>query len=149
MNLALVSAAAASILTGIAIWTVQAWKYEGIISDIKYEQSEAARKVFESAQRQFEIDIAQKDKAIHEATLRAQKNQALARALDSDVDSLRAQLASSSTSMPTASCEAVRNYANTLSAVFGSCTERYSDLARNAQGHLSDTIMLEQAWPKH
>lgn len=149
MNLALVSAAAASIIAGIAAWHVQSWRYEGIISDIKYEQSEAARKVFESVQRQHELDIAQKDKAIHEATLRAQKNQALARTLDSDVDSLRAQLASASTSMPATSCEAVRSYSNTIGDILGESVQRYSDVARTLDQCTSDVQMMQDAWPSY
>lgn len=130
-------------------WQVQNWRYGEQIENIKYEQSEAARKVFESAQRQHDLDIARKDQALNEATLRAQKNQALARALDYDVMRVRDELAATRTSMPTASCEAVRKHTDTLSAVLGSCIQEYSDVARSAQGHQSDTIMLEQAWPKH
>lgn len=126
-------------------WQVQNWRYGEQIENIKYEQSEAARKVFESAQRQHELDIARKDKAIHEATLRAQKNQALARALDSDVNSVRNELASARASMPTASCEAVRKHAETLSVTLGSCISEYSDMAREAQGYLSDVMLLEDA----
>lgn len=136
---------------GIALWAgwqVQEYRYGEIINDIKFEQSEAARKVFESAHRQYLIDIAQKDKALNEATLRSQKNATLARALDSDIDRLRDELTATRTSLSTASCETVRKHAETLSVVFGQCSERYSDLARNAQGHLSDVILLEQAWPK-
>ena len=135
---------AAAVAIG-ATWQVQEWRYEGIIQGKNFEQSEAARKVFESAQLQHEIDIAQKDKAIHEATLRAQKNQALARALDSDVNSVRNELASARASMPTASCEAVRKHAETLSVTLGSCISEYSDMAREAQGYLSDVMLLEAA----
>jgi len=133
---------------GIALWAgwqVQEYRYGEIINDIKFEQSEAARKVFESAHRQYLIDIAQKDKALNEATLRAQKNQALAIALDSDVDSLRDLLTAERSRMPSASCEAVRKHAETLSSTLGSCIVEYSDMAREAQGYLSDVMLLEAA----
>lgn len=149
MNLAIVSAAAGSIIAGIAAWQVQNWRYGEQINDIKFEQSEAARKVFESAQRSYEQDIARKDKAINDATLRAQKNATRSRALDSDVGRLRDELTATRASMSTASCEAVRKHADTIAAVFGSCAERYSDMARAAQGHQSDVTLLEEAWPKH
>jgi hypothetical protein len=145
MNLALVSAGAASLVTAIAVWQVQEWRYGEKINEARYEQSEAARKVFESAQRQFELDLAQKDKAINEAIQRAQANAALARKLDSDVDSMRDELAATRSSLPQASCEAVRKHAETLSVTLGSCIREYSDMAREAQGYLSDVILLEES----
>jgi len=137
---------------GIALWAgwqVQEYRYGEIINDIKYEQSEAARKVFESAQRQHNIDTAQLTKALNEANQRSKKYEDRARALDGDVNSVRSDLAAERSRMPTASCEAVRKHAETLSSTLGSCIGEYSDMAREAQGYLSDSIMLEQAWPKH
>lgn len=38
--------------------------------------------------------------------------------------------------------------ANALSVVSNQCSERYSTLARDAQGHVSDIQTLTEAWPK-
>jgi hypothetical protein len=35
-----------------------------------------------------------------------------------------------------------------LSAVFESCTSEYLDVAQAADGHASDSLTLQQAWPK-
>ena len=147
MKLLIASAAASSIITGMSVWKTQDWRYGEQINEIKLEQSEAARKVFEEAQRQHEIDLARKDKALHEANLRAQANANLARKLDSDVDSVRDELAQARASLPKATCDAARNYAASFTELFGSCAERYSDVARKAQGHAEDVRLMQEARP--
>lgn len=129
-------------------WQVQNWRYGEQINDIKFEQSEAARKVFETAQREHDIQQAKKDEALNEANKRAQKNAALARELDGDVDRMRKQLASASASLPEATCEAARDYASALSDVYGSCVQEYRGVAKALDGALSDLKTLEQAWPE-
>jgi hypothetical protein len=128
-----------------ASWKVQDWRYGEKIQEARAEQSESALKVFQAAQKTYEADLAKKDKAIHDATLRAQTNQALARALDGDVDRMRDELSAERSRLPAASCEAVRKHAETLSSTLGSCIGEYSDMAREAQGYLSDVMLLEAA----
>lgn len=36
---------------------------------------------------------------------------------------------------------------NTLTDLFGQCTERYSELAEKADGHVIDVVTLTTAWP--
>ena len=40
-------------------------------------------------------------------------------------------------------------YADPFPELFLTCSERYSDMARKADGHASDALMLLQAWPKN
>lgn len=63
-------------------------------------------------------------------------------------NSLRDQLAAARNQLSSASCDSVRKYASTVNDVFGECTAKYSELAGKAQGHASDSLMYEQAWPK-
>lgn len=148
MNIALLSAGAAAIVASIATWQVQNWRYGEKIQEARAQQSEAARKAMEAMQREYEADIARKDKALNEATQRAQKNMALARDLDANVDSLRSELDSARAEMPAKSCDAVRNYANALSDVFGESTERYSGLAKTLDECTSNVKLMQDAWPR-
>lgn len=147
MNIALLSAGAAAIVASIATWQVQNWRYGEKIQEARAEQSEAARKAMEAMQREYEADIARKDKAIHEATLRAQTNADLARKLDSDVDSVRDELREARAEMPAKSCDAVRNYANALNDVFGESVQRYSSVAKEIDQCHSDLKLMRDAWP--
>lgn len=146
MNIyAIIGAAAIGFL---AAWTAQGWRYGEQIESIKLAQSEAARKAFESAQRENERLQAQKDEALNEANKRAQKNAALARELDSDVDRLRQTIRAGVSGLPQASCDAARNYAAAIADVYGSCVKEYSSLAKTLDGALSDLKTIEDAWPK-
>lgn len=147
MNIAILSAAAASIVTAVTVWNAQDWRYGEKIQEARAEQSEAARKTMESMQREYEADIARKDKAIHEATLRAQKNQALARSLDADVNSVRDELNTARADLSQASAEAVRRYSDALSDVYGACVTRYSVVAKASDQCASDLRLMQDAWP--
>lgn len=148
MKIALISAGAAAIVASIATWQVQNWRYGEKIQEARAEQSEAARKAMESMQREYQADIERKDKALNEATQRAQKNATLARSLDSDVDRMRQELDSARAEMPAKSCDAVRNYANALDDVFRESIQRYSGLAKEADQCTSDLKLMQDAWPK-
>lgn len=148
MKIALLSAGAAAIVASIATWQVQNWRYGEKIQEARAEQSEAARKAMEAMQREYQDDIARKDKALNEATQRAKKNMALARDLDANVDSLRSELNSARAEMPAKSCDAVRNYANALDDVFRESIERYSSVAKEIDQCHSDIKLMQDAWPK-
>ena len=63
-------------------------------------------------------------------------------------DSLRDDLSSYRSQLPGASCDAVRSHAAALNTVFGECSRAIEGLAGQAQGHASDALTLQQAWPK-
>jgi hypothetical protein len=69
-------------------------------------------------------------------------------AVRSERDGLRDELAASRLQLPDASCTSVRDHATTLSTVFGQCSDRLESMAREAAGHASDSLKLQQSWPK-
>lgn len=147
MKIALLSAGAAAIVASIAVWNIQNWRYGEKIQEARAEQSEAARKAMEAMQREYEADIARKDKAIHEATLRAQKNQALARALDANVNSVRIELNTARADLSKASADAVRKYSDAQSIVVRACTARLVEVGVAATQCASDIRLMQEAWP--
>jgi len=138
----------AAIVGFSSAWAVQGWRYGEQIATMQKEAAQATTKAVQKAMEKTQADQKRKDDALQEANLRAQKNAALARDLDGDVDRMRKQLAANTTSLPGATCEASRNYATTISGLLEACTTRYSDVARAATGHASDVKTLESAWPE-
>jgi len=132
-----------------ASWKVQDWRYGEKIQESRAQQAEANGKALAAAQKTYEADLARKDKAINDANLRAQTNQALARALDGDVLRMREQLAAADSGLSKASAEASRKYASAAKELFGSCAKEYLDMARSAQGHAEDARLVREAWPLH
>ena len=89
----------------------------------------------------------QKDEAVNEANRIAQVNAKAATAARAELDRLRRQLASA-TDLSSATCASTRNYATTLSLVFGECATRLGEVAKDADGHAADSRTLEGAWPR-
>lgn len=88
-----------------------------------------------------------KDDALTAANERAKTAEAAASAARAVGDRLRHDLANTD-SVSRASLDSLRSYTTTLRAVFGECTAEVERLAGKADGHASDAMTLEQAWPK-
>lgn len=138
----------ASAIAFLAAWSAQGWRYGEQIATMQKEAAQATTKAVQEERAKAQAAQAKKDEALNEANKRAQKNAALARELDSDVDRLRAQLNSNSANLPQASCEASRNYATTVSDVFGESIQRYSEVARTLDQCVSEVKMMQDAWPQ-
>ena len=97
--------------------------------------------------RQRERDLQQKVKdAENEAKQREKAILADATAVRTERDRLRSEIATSRNRMSTASTNAVREYASTLSSVFEECAGQLEELARIAAGHASDSLMYQRGW---
>lgn len=89
------------------------------------------------------VTEAQNERIKSETTLQVQ----LAAARSVSV-SLRDDLADYRRSLATASVDAARAYADAGLRLLGACQERYIGVAAAAKGHLADSLMYQQAWPK-
>jgi chromosome segregation ATPase len=147
MNIALVSAAAASIVTAVAVWNFQGYRYGEQIATMQKEAAEATTKAVKAAMDKTQADQQRKDDALREANIRVQKNQALARALDGDIDRVRDELATARADLSKASADAVRRYSDAQSNVVGACTARLVELAKHADQCASDIRLMQEAWP--
>jgi hypothetical protein len=88
-----------------------------------------------------------KDDALEEANKLAQKNANAAASARSELSRVRKQLANSVT-ISSATCASTRNYADTLSVVFGECATRLTEVAKDADGHAADSRTFQRAWPR-
>lgn len=144
----LAAAILSAALAATGAWQVQAWRYGGQIARIELAQHDRAEQAIRTAMARTTELQHQKDEALNEATKRTQRNAAAAAAARSERDSLRDELAAERERLPGAACPAVRNYAAAVNTVFSQCAAALEDLARAADGHASDALMLEQAWPR-
>lgn len=86
--------------------------------------------------------------AINAASEREKKSKVAAAAARAATDSLRDDLTAARSQLSSASLVSLRSHAATLNAVFGECTREVERLAGAAEGHASDALTFEKAWPK-
>jgi len=110
--------------------------------------AKAALKAVEVAQAETIRLQGIKDEALKKANLRANANKVAAAAAATERDSLRDELAAASAKLPSLSHQACLARADALSGVFDQCAGAYQGMAGKAQGHLSDAMTLDDAWPK-
>ena len=119
-------------------------KAERVASELRQEiaiaNAEAANK---AAALRSKVIGAQNEATKREATLRAAYDAALSESdgLRNDIENIRAQHAG-------ATADARAKYEATVGAVLGDCARRYSEVAKAADGHASDSLKLQSAWPK-
>jgi hypothetical protein len=141
-------ASAASLIIGLgAGWTANGWRLNGKINRMVAEASQALAEAGKNAMLESARLQKLKDDALEEANRTAQKNALAATAARTELDRLRRELANR-TSIANATCASTRNYASTLSTVFGECAARLTEVAKDADGHAADSRALQQSWPR-
>lgn len=142
------AAIAGAILAGVFTWKVQGWRYDHQITSLqaKYQaEVQAANDRALAAERMTNQRLAE---ARNAAAKREQDLRRDGDALRDAADRLREQAAAARRDLPTATADAARNTAAAATAVLESCVREYQALARAADGHASDTLTLQQSWPR-
>jgi len=132
----------------LAAWTIQGWRYDAVISEMKKDAAEATTKAVKEALSKTELEQKRKDDALEEATRRNQKIMAFARGLDGDINRVRDELATARADLSKANIEAVRTYSAAQSVVLGEATARLTELANYADQCASDLKLTQDAWPE-
>jgi chromosome segregation ATPase len=89
----------------------------------------------------------EKDDALQQAADREKSLRADADRVRGQRDSLQRELAASRAAIDTASLGSLRARVAALTDVFEECVREYSDVAAKADGHASDSLMYQHAWP--
>jgi hypothetical protein len=143
-----VIASAASLTIGLATgWTANGWRLNGKIDRMMAEHSQALAEAGKNAMMESARLQKLKDEALDEANRIAQKNATSAANARAELDRVRKQLASSVT-IGSSTCASTRDYASTLSVVFGECSTRLVEMAKDADGHAADSRTFQRAWPR-
>jgi len=114
-------------------------------------QSEYTQKalIASEAARIKERDLqTQLQEAQNEARTRENALIAAADGARSERDGLRDELAAIGDRLSKASAASLRKYATTANSILRECSDRLAGLAREADRHASDSLMLQRAWPK-
>lgn len=116
---------------------------------VEVEYQAASLAAAKKAQLETQNLQAQLDKANHDAKDREAKLASAANSARTAANSLQHDLDTIRTNLPKLTEQAVRQYADTASVVFGECTDRYIKLAAKADAIDSDRQTLAQAWPNN
>ena len=141
-------AAAVSLAIGLATgWTANGWRLNARIDQMLARHSLDLSKATEAAMNESSRLQKLKDDALNEANKIAQRNANAAANARSELDRVRKQLANSVT-IGSSTCASTRNYADTLVNVFGECSTRLLEMAKEADGHALDSRTCYNAFPR-
>lgn len=146
--LPLIFAGVAAVAGFTGAWTYQSARYERLLTTQQTEYLKRDFKALEIAHADTIRLHEQAAKAASAATTRQNRIAADRDRLRADVDGLRDELTASRLQLPDASCPSVRDHAAALNNVFGQCAAAIEGLAGKADGHASDSLMLQEAWPR-
>jgi len=134
---------------GFHFWEARliATGHEAGYAKAKAEYSASALKAQEKARAETARMQKEKDDAEERWAARLSGQKRDADRLLAERDGLRSTLSATRAKLATAPIEAVRRYAATATDVFEQCTARYSEVAQAADGHASDSLKLQEAWP--
>ena len=142
-----IATAAALVIGALGGWTANGWRLNGKIDQMIARHSQDLSKATEAALNESLRLQKLKDEALDEANKIAQKNAQTAANVRAELDRVRKQLANS-TAITDATCASTRNYASTLSIVFGECATRLTEVAKDADGHAADSRTFQNSWPR-
>ena len=118
------------------------WDAEKVVQRHAAYEAEAENRRMETKRQTGVID-AQNAQVTRNAALQTDADRA-----NSVIASLRDTIAPSVSKLPGESAAAASKYAATAAKLFLACGEALTDVSRHADGHASDSLMLQQAWPK-
>jgi hypothetical protein len=135
---ALMAAAAAAAGT----WQIQSWRIEAIHADHARKALEATELARVETQKLQEI----KDEALRMANARASQHRIAADGARTELDRLRDTIATADKNQPPNTSRT--DAAATARAILADCAAQYQSVARAADGHYSDAVTLQSAWPR-
>lgn len=145
----LAAIAVTAALSAGGAWQYQANKYERLLVEQRTEYATAQVRALEVAHADTIRLQEATSKALAAAATRLQRLSADRDRLRATADGLRDDLATATSRLPTATCDAAREYAAASTDVFGRCAAALERLASQADGHAIDTRTLSEAWPKN
>ena len=140
--------AAVAVAAFVSGFTTNGWRLNSKIDNMVAEHSMAVMVATEKAAQETTRLQKEKDDAIAKAQLQIQANAAAAAAARRERDGLRDDLAASRVAIANASIGSLREHASALTTVFEQCAGQLEEMARIADGHATDTVMLLDAWPR-
>ena len=145
---------APALVVGLLVWFFQESRLGAELAEVQAESDQyraevlAEKAAASERVRKVEGDWnAKYQTAVNSARDRERDLRADVAALRDAAQGLRAQHTEAMRRLAQAPAEAVREYAATVSDVFGECQTRYAEVAEAAQRHSDDVRTLIEAWP--
>lgn len=148
IQVAAIAAVVAGLLGAAGSWQIQAWRYNAQIQTMQSEFTKTVAAAERNAQAQERRLNLQIQEARNAAAKREQDLRRDGDSLRGAFDRLRDQTAAARRDLPAATPDAARATAATATELLESCAREYQALARAADGHASDTLTLQESWPK-
>ena len=148
IRVAVIAALVAAVLAAAGAWQVQAWRYGLQIADLKAKHQGEIQAANDRALQAERMTNQRLTEARNAAAKREQDLRRDGDSLRNNFERLRDQAAATRRDLPTATPDAARATAATATELLESCAREYQALARAADGHASDTLTLQQSWPK-
>ena len=120
--------------------TQAAWDAEKVVQLAAAAQEEAKNR---RIQTENDLKVINAQKAQTQRIVALQADSVKSRAV---VGGLRDTIRAANAELSSRTADAVRKYATTASELLAECSDRYTNMAAKAQGHFSDSLMLQQAW---
>lgn len=143
-----------AVLGALLTWLVQDSRHSAEILRLQLDwQSERTKeaqtygKALETIHQDTLRMQKEKDDAIARATQRAQTNAVAAAAAAAELGRVRNDLSEAKRRLADAPLEALREYAGTVSDLYGECEAELTETARAATGHASDVVLFSESWP--
>jgi len=140
--------AAVAVAAFVGGFTTNGWRLNSKIDSMVAQHTLAVQSATEKAMQETARLQKEKDDAIAKAQVQIQANAAAAASARRERDGLRDDLAASRVAIANASIGSLREHASALTTVFEQCAGQLEEMARIADGHATDTIMLLDAWPR-
>ena len=158
MTPAVILAIATATVGGLGAWTVQSWRYEAKIADIQRAHAQAITTAqanhiaaLEQAREQTIVYQRQAHQAAQDAANRVAAADRDLRRNRTELGRLRDAIRArphAACAVPDDSTAPSLEPADTIGDVLAECAATATELARTADGHASDAVMLLNAWPK-
>ena len=148
IRLAAIAVVVAAALGAAGGWHVQGWRMGAQLESLKSEYTATMAASERKAQEQERRLNANIQEARNAAARREQNLRRDGDALRAELDWLRNEAADASRQLPAPAAGAPGNRAAAAFQLFEQCAIEYEKMARNAQGHANDSLMLQDAWPK-
>ena len=148
IRVAAIAALLAGLLGAGGAWKFQAWRYSLQIADLTAKHQ---GEILAANERALQAERMTNQRLTEARNAAAKREQDLRRdgdALRDNFDRLRDQAAATRRDLSTATPDAARATAATATELLESCAREYQAVARAADGHSSDTLTLQQSWPK-
>lgn len=153
-RLAIYLSLASAAVAGLLVWEFQGARMQARVAELQMEAAQASEQLAQeqraSDRRAFQTAQAVNDQyaqALNDAITRNAALQAAATRAAASASSLRKQLDEAHARLVEAPAAAVREYAATANKLLGACSQRYTELARRADGHAADARACREAWP--